>query len=90
MRNCPEAIELLFTYLQQDEISNAEKNETRMLIRVGIYPPQLRVIQFLEFLLHPNRVRIQQEELENINSILNELKEYWIDFCNDLIQNEEE
>jgi len=90
MRNCSEAIELLFTYLEQEEISDEEKNESRMLLRFGTYPPQLRVTQFLEFLMHPDRVRIEQEELENINSILEQLKEYWIGFFNKLIQDEEE
>ena len=89
MRKCPEAIQLLFDYLEQKEISIEEKNDSCIYLRMGAYPPQLRVIQFLEFLMHPDRVWIEQEELDNINSILEEMKEYWISFCNKL-QDEEE
>jgi hypothetical protein len=41
-------------------------------------------------MMHPDRIRIDEEELEKIISQLNVLREYWINFTNELIQNEEE
>ncbi len=47
-------------------------------------------MQFLDFMMHPDRIRIDEEELEKIIYQLNVLREYWINFTNELIQNEEE
>tara|TARA_B110000881_G_scaffold208879_1_gene214480 strand:- start:1 stop:1125 length:1125 start_codon:yes stop_codon:yes gene_type:complete len=90
IRNCPEAIECLFELVQKKDISDNEMMDMSIEARFGVFPPQIRVMQFLDFMMHPDRIRIDEEELEKIISQLNVLREYWINFTNELIQNEEE
>ena len=90
IRNCPEAIECLFELVQKKDISDNEMMDMSIGARFGVFPPQIRVMQFLDFMMHPDRIRIDEEELEKIISQLNVLREYWINFTNELIQNEEE
>lgn len=91
IRNSPEAIECLFEFIQKDEFSDSEIVDMRINARFGVFPPQLRVMQFLDFLMHPDRIWIPEDELSKITSQLDLSRESWINFTNEfLLQSEEE
>ncbi len=80
----PEAISSLLTYLQSREVQSSESTEMAMNLRLGAFPTQLRVAQFLEFVFHPDRHYGDDDEIQDIRNTVEAMRDYWITFCKDL------